>query len=85
MKKYVAFIFQLMIWSGFKLAEWLSHRDHTVYKVLMFSAFFYLAFLLTRSIVKSNRQTLFITIASLATYGLIQLFLQQILPPPFAS
>ncbi|MED1204232.1 hypothetical protein [Heyndrickxia acidicola] len=85
MKKYVAFIFQLMIWSGFKLAEWLSHRDHTVYKVLMFAAFFYLAFLLARSILKSNRQTLVITGASLATYGLLQLFLQQVLPLPISS
>jgi hypothetical protein len=84
MKKYVAFLFQLIIWSGFTFAEWLSNRDHLLYKVLMFIVFLYLAFLLTRIIVKSNRVTIYITIVSLSIYFLLQFFLQQMLPSRLA-
>ena len=84
MKNYVAFLFQLIVWSCFTFAEWLSNRDHLLYKVIMFLVFLYLAFLLTRMIVKSNRMTIFITIASLSAYFLLQFFLQQMLPSRMA-
>ncbi|PKR86909.1 hypothetical protein CWO92_02335 [Heyndrickxia camelliae] len=84
MKNYVAFLFQLMVWSGFTFAEWLSNRDHLVYKILMFLVFLYLAFLLTRMIVKSNRITIFITLLSLSAFFLLQFILHQMLPSRMA-
>ena len=78
MKKYVALILQLMIWSGFTLVEWLSGRDHILAKAILFSVFFYLAFLLARMIVKSNRTTIFITVASLSAYAGIHLLLNTL-------
>ncbi|GIN83860.1 hypothetical protein J6TS2_02460 [Heyndrickxia sporothermodurans] len=84
MKKYVAFLFQLIIWSGFTLAVWLSNRDHLIYRIIVFIVFFYLAFLLARLIVKSNRATILITISSLSIYFLLQIIFQQILPSPFS-
>jgi hypothetical protein len=80
MNKYIALILQLMIWSGFTLAEWLSGGDHLFFKVILFGVFFYLAFLLARVIVKSNKTTFVITVLSLAAYSLLHLFLRMILP-----
>ncbi|MED3655343.1 MULTISPECIES: hypothetical protein [Heyndrickxia] len=84
MKKYVAFLFQLMIWSCFTLAVWLSHRDHLLYKIIVFIVFFYLSFLLTKMIVKSNRSTIIITFSSLSIYLLLQVILKQVVPLPFS-
>ncbi|RST60894.1 hypothetical protein D5F11_006005 [Siminovitchia terrae] len=78
MKKYVALLLQLMVWSGFTLVEWLSGRDHILAKAILFSVFFYLAFLITRMIVKSNKTTFFITITSLGTYAGIHLLLNTL-------
>ncbi|WP_066140082.1 hypothetical protein [Lederbergia lenta] len=75
MKKYVALILQLIIWSGYTLAEWLSGKDHLVSKIVLFVVFFYLAFLLARILLKSNKITLWITIFSLTTYGMINMVL----------
>lgn len=76
MKKYVALLIQLIIWSGFTMAQWLSGRDHFISKALLFLVFFYLAFLLARLIVKSNRATLYVTLTSLGMYGAIHFLLQ---------
>ncbi|MBW8348686.1 hypothetical protein K0H71_04370 [Bacillus sp. IITD106] len=72
MKKYVALLLQLIIWSGFTLAEWLSGKDHLVSKVILFIVFSYLAILLASKIVDSSRDTFIITVLSLVTYGLLQ-------------
>lgn len=69
MRVYSVVLLQMMIWSGYSLAEWLSHHDHPVYNVLMFLVFFYLAMLSGKSIVKSIRKTTLITMASLGIYG----------------
>ncbi|GER68445.1 hypothetical protein BpJC7_21390 [Weizmannia acidilactici] len=75
MKIYAAFLFQVIIWSGFTLAEWLSERDPFIFKIAMFAVFFYLAFLMAKHIVKSVRTTCMVTALSLSAYGLLQLFL----------
>ncbi|WP_341462810.1 hypothetical protein, partial [Heyndrickxia oleronia] len=80
----IAFLFQVMIWSGFTLAVWLSDRDHLIYRIIVFIVFFYLAFLLARIIVKSNRVTFFITLSSLSIYFLLQFIFQEIFPSPFS-
>ncbi|MBS4217897.1 hypothetical protein KHA96_06120 [Bacillus sp. FJAT-49711] len=74
-KKYVALLLQLMIWSGFTLAEWFSGRDHLISKVFLFIVFSYLAILLASKIVESNKDTFIITITSLFTYGLLHAML----------
>ncbi|RST75350.1 hypothetical protein D4T97_008880 [Siminovitchia acidinfaciens] len=83
MKKYVALLLQLMIWSGFTLVEWLSGRDHMLAKTILFAVFFYLAFLIARMIVKSNKTTIFITLASLGAYAGIHLLLNTLLRSAF--
>ncbi|WP_062105257.1 hypothetical protein [Bacillus niameyensis] len=77
-KTYVATIIQLMFWSGFHLAQWLSGKDHVVSRILIFAAFFYLAFIITKKIVESNRRTFIVTLLSIFAYGLINLTLQLI-------
>ncbi|MBS4177271.1 hypothetical protein KHA89_07005 [Bacillus sp. FJAT-49731] len=79
MKKYVALLLQLIIWSGFTMAQWLSGKDHFFSKIILFVVFFYLAFLLARMIVKSNKLTLWITIMSLSTYGMLHLLLSYVM------
>ncbi|MFS0645091.1 hypothetical protein [Siminovitchia sp. 179-K 8D1 HS] len=80
MNKYIALILQLMIWSGFTLAEWLSGGDRLFFKVILFGVFFYLAFMLGRIIVKSNKITFVITAMSLSAYLALHLLLQFIFP-----
>ncbi|MBE6183652.1 hypothetical protein [Heyndrickxia ginsengihumi] len=77
MKYYVAFLFQLMVWSVFTLASWLSKGDRMVFKVITFIVFFYLAFLLAKSIIKSFRRTMIITVSSLSAYGVLQIVLDE--------
>ena len=79
-KTYVAVILQFIIWSGFTLAQWLSGGDHFFSKVILFAVFFYLAFLLARKIVKSNRITLLVTMMSLCVYGAVHMLLQLLVP-----
>ncbi|MCR2820867.1 hypothetical protein [Lederbergia panacisoli] len=74
-KKYVALLLQLIIWSGFTLAEWFSGKDHLLSKVILFIVFSYLAVLLARKIVESKKDTFIITITSLFTYGLLHTML----------
>ena len=80
MKNYVVILFQLMVWSGYTVAEWISIHDKWVFKVLMFLVFSYLAVYIGKTILKSNKRTLFITGVSLACYGLLQILLQTVLP-----
>ncbi|MBS4198807.1 hypothetical protein KHA93_03965 [Bacillus sp. FJAT-49732] len=70
-KKYIALLLQLMIWSGFTLAEWFSGKEHLLSKVILFIVFSYLAILIARKIVESKKDTLIITVVSLFTYGLL--------------
>ncbi|MCJ8006122.1 hypothetical protein ACFFF5_04680 [Lederbergia wuyishanensis] len=75
-KKYVALLLQLMIWSGFTLAEWLSGKDHLLSKVILFIVFSYLAIIIARKIVNSNKETFIVTLTSLFAYGLLHTMLQ---------
>ncbi|XXM73370.1 hypothetical protein ACQ0QQ_05610 [Lysinibacillus sphaericus] len=68
MKFYVAFIIQMILWSVFYIAEWLSVKDHIEYKWIMFVLFFYVAFIAARKIVQSRRLTLFVTSFSLSCF-----------------
>ncbi|KSU62364.1 hypothetical protein AS034_09580 [[Bacillus] enclensis] len=68
MKFYVAFTIQMILWSVFYVAEWLSVKDHIEYKWIMFVLFFYLAFIAARKIIQSRRLTLFITSFSLSCF-----------------
>jgi hypothetical protein len=68
-KVYVVIISQFMIWSGYTFVEWLSEHDQLVYKVFMFFIFYYLAFLLGRTVTKSGSKAFFITSLSLCLYS----------------
>ncbi|MBA9025030.1 MULTISPECIES: hypothetical protein [Bacillaceae] len=80
MKNYVVFLFQLIVWSGYTVVEWLSMHDKFLFKVLMFFIFSYLAIYIGKVILKSNKQTWIVTGVSLACYAIIQVLLQTILP-----
>jgi hypothetical protein len=71
MKVYVVIIIQFIIWSGYTVVEWLSNHDQLVYKVIMFFIFYYLAFLLGRTLTKSGPKAFFITSLSLTIYASI--------------
>ncbi|WP_428908794.1 hypothetical protein [Niallia sp. Krafla_26] len=71
MRLYTVIIIQLMIWSGFTLAEWLSKKDLLVYKVIMFMIFFNLAILIGNYFIRSTKKTFYTTISSLGLYGFL--------------
>lgn len=78
MRAYIAILFQLIIWSGFTFAEWLSKDDHLLYKFFMFLIFLYLATILANHLMKSTKTAYLLTIMSLMIYGTIHYMLQSI-------
>jgi hypothetical protein len=77
-KLYIAFLFQMILWSIFYLAEWYSHKDGVQYKYIMFLVIFYLAFILTKKIVESKKLTLFITSFSLSCFFVMKVLVENI-------
>ena len=80
MKNYLVILFQLIVWSGYTLAEWLSANDRLVFKVCMFFIFSYLAVYIGKIFLKTNKQTLLITVISLGCYGALQVLLETLIP-----
>jgi hypothetical protein len=79
MKFYVAFIIQMILWSVFYIAEWLSVKDHIEYKWIMFVLFFYLAFVSARKIVQSRKLTLFVTSFSLSCFFAFKILFENLM------
>ncbi|CAN7445746.1 hypothetical protein [Rossellomorea sp. LjRoot5] len=79
MKSYIAFLVQMILWSVFSIAEWISEKDHVEYKWIMFVLFFYLAFMVARKIVQSRKHTLFITSFSLTCFFVFKMAIENIL------
>ncbi|WP_163103158.1 hypothetical protein [Peribacillus alkalitolerans] len=77
MKSYVVFLLQIMVWSGYTLAEWLSQHDRIVFKVVMFIVFFNIAVWIAKKIIQTNSQTAFITFVSLSTYTIFHVIMNQ--------
>jgi hypothetical protein len=79
MKNYIAFLLQLIIWSAFSVAQWLSGKDHIEYKWIMFIVFFYLGFLIAKKILQSSKVTFIITLISLFTFFSLKMFFEQMI------
>ncbi|MGM0844437.1 MAG: hypothetical protein ACQEUT_05630 [Bacillota bacterium] len=79
MKKYIAFLLQLIIWSAFTVAQWLSGKDHIEYKWIMFIVFFYLGFLIAKKILQSSKATVVITLVSLITFFSLKILFEQVI------
>ncbi|TYR98400.1 hypothetical protein FZC84_14595 [Rossellomorea vietnamensis] len=79
MKNYIAFLLQLIIWSAFSVAQWLSGKDHIEYKWIMFIVFFYLGYLIAKKIVNSSKVTFIVTLISLFTFFSLKIFFEQII------
>lgn len=71
MRNYMVVLIQLIIWSGYTLTEWLSKHDESLYNVLMFGVFMYIAVISGNYIVGSKKTTICLTALSLCIYGLI--------------
>ncbi|WP_318261878.1 MULTISPECIES: hypothetical protein [Peribacillus] len=80
LKNYLVILFQLIVWSGYTLVEWLSVNDRFVFKVFMFLVFSYLAIYIGKMILKSNRRTMLVTVISLFCYGILQILLETLVP-----
>lgn len=80
LKNYLVILFQLIVWSGYTLVEWLSVNDRFVFKVFMFLVFSYLAIYIGKMILKSNRRTMLVTVISLLCYGILQILLETLVP-----
>ncbi|MGG4267058.1 hypothetical protein [Peribacillus simplex] len=80
LKNYLVILFQLIVWSGYTLVEWLSANDRFVSKVFMFLVFSYIAIYIGKMILKSNKQTMFVTVISLLCYGILQILLETLVP-----
>ncbi|MGN1401866.1 MAG: hypothetical protein ACI4XL_10220 [Bacillus sp. (in: firmicutes)] len=79
MKSYTVFLIQLMVWSGYTVAEWLSRHDRWVFKALMFVLFLQMALYIGNSILKAKSKTAIVTVTSLGVYGGIHLILGSIM------
>jgi hypothetical protein len=77
MKSYVAFLLQIMVWSGYTLAEWLSQHDRIVFKVIMFIVFFNIAVWIAKKIIQTNFKTAIITFVSLSIYTIFHVMMNQ--------
>ncbi|WP_075981077.1 hypothetical protein [Bacillus massilinigeriensis] len=75
MKSYTVILIQLIIWSGYNLMEWLSKRDQPIYNILMFLIFFYLAIMISNTIIRSTKKTFVLTFLSLIIYSSFHLTL----------
>lgn len=65
MKYYIVCMYQLILWSGYSLAVWLSQKDHIFYKSLLFLMFVYFALLIGKKYLitwKSAWMTAFISL-----------------------
>ncbi|MFJ7747259.1 hypothetical protein [Peribacillus sp. NPDC097295] len=80
LKDYLVILFQLIVWSGYTVVEWLSANDRFVFKVFMFLVFSYLAIYIGKMILKSNKRTLLVTVISLLCYGVLQILLETLVP-----
>ncbi|MGE7764332.1 hypothetical protein [Peribacillus sp. NPDC096540] len=80
LKNYLVILFQLIVWSGYTLVEWLSVNDRLVFKVFMFLVFSYLAIYIGKMILKSNKRTMLVTVISLLCYGVMQILLETLVP-----
>ncbi len=67
MAYYVVFLIQLMIWSFYSLARWLSQGDSTEFHWLLFLVFFYLCILVARRWL-NHKQSYMVTIFILLFY-----------------
>ena len=80
MKRYIVFMLQWIVWSGYTLAEWLSRHDKWLFKAIMFALFFQLAVLIAQKVLKTKLQTGAVTMLSLAAYLIAQQLLLYIMP-----
>ncbi|PLS16521.1 hypothetical protein CVD28_15665 [Bacillus sp. M6-12] len=80
MKSYIVFLFQLMIWSGYSVVEWMSDHDRLFFNAGMFLVFSYLAVFTGKAILKSGKKTVYITIISLISYAGMHFLFRTFLP-----
>ncbi|MEK4875303.1 hypothetical protein N1I87_11565 [Bacillus sp. FSL W8-0102] len=80
---YFVFLLQLIIWSGYMLATWLSEGDRARFQWLMFLVFLYLGILVAKKFIPSNKNVILVTISSLAAFVLIQYALDIVFQTPF--
>ncbi|MBA4537910.1 hypothetical protein H1Z61_12405 [Bacillus aquiflavi] len=78
MKEYLTIVLQFIIWSAYTLIEWLSAYDRIEYKIIMFVIFFYLAFVIGKSIVKSTKKTMILTALSLGGHFVLFIMLNSL-------
>lgn len=81
---YFVFLLQLIIWSGYMLAAWLSEGDRARFQWLMFLVFLYLGILVAKKFIPSNKNVILVTISSLTVFVLIQYALDIVFQTPFA-
>ncbi len=79
MKSYLAFLIQMVLWSVFTIAEWISNKDHLEYKWIMFVVFFYLAFIAAKKIVQSKKLTFLITSFSLMCFFTFKIVFENLM------
>ncbi|WP_108669853.1 hypothetical protein [Peribacillus acanthi] len=77
MKSYIVFLLQIMVWSGYTLAEWLSQHDRIIFKVVMFIVFFNIAIWIGKKIIQTNAKTAIITFISLSIYTIFHFIMNQ--------
>ncbi|MDQ0214801.1 hypothetical protein J2S13_001198 [Oikeobacillus pervagus] len=65
---YVVFLIQLLVWSCYSIAEWLSKGDHTLYQWVMFIIFIYIGGIIANKFIQSIKLVGIVTISSLLFY-----------------
>ncbi|MGM7720211.1 hypothetical protein [Metabacillus sp. Hm71] len=61
---------QLLLWSGYSLVGWLSKKDSVIAKAFLLLVFFYLAYLIAYTCLKTKKAAFLISLASLIIFML---------------
>lgn len=54
-------VIQALLWCGFSIVVWLSHRDHFNAKLFLFLVFSYLAYLIAKNFYHTSKKALSIS------------------------
>ncbi|MDQ0227023.1 hypothetical protein J2S02_003368 [Metabacillus niabensis] len=64
------YCYHLILWSSYSFVSWLSKKDSLISKTILLTIFFYLAYLIAFTLIKSKRDAIVITLVSLSIFML---------------
>ncbi|MGM0873498.1 MAG: hypothetical protein ACQEWV_01650 [Bacillota bacterium] len=66
------YCYHLLLWSGYSIVDWLSKKDSIIAKTILLIMFFYLAYLIAFTILKTRKRAILISFLTLLFFVLGQ-------------